>query len=297
MIEATAGRTPEFQRIGIVAKARDQSLVRELRALVDRLAARDVEVKLDTEAASMMGVSDAGIERSALASAVDLLVVLGGDGTLLSIARFAAAADVPVLGINYGSLGFLTSTPRDELIEATESVLEGNYVSSTRSMLLAELAGAGRAQPMQHDVLNDAVINKTDLARIVELSATVNDDLVSSFAADGLIICTTTGSTAYSLAAGGPIVMPEVDAIVLTPICPHTLTHRPLVLPGDAVVRIRHESRDQEVILTLDGQAGFKLQAGETVNIRRSPRVMRLLQAVPRSYFDILRAKLQWGSR
>ena len=297
MIEATAGRTPEFQRIGIVAIARDQSLVRELRALVDRLAARDVEVKLDTEAASMMGVSAARIERSALASAVDLLVVLGGDGTLLSIARFAAAADVPVLGINYGSLGFLTSTPRDELIEATESVLEGNYVSSTRSMLLAELAGAGRAQPMQHDVLNDAVINKTDLARIVELSATVNDDLVSSFAADGLIICTTTGSTAYSLAAGGPIVMPEVDAIVLTPICPHTLTHRPLVLPGDAVVRIRHESRDQEVILTLDGQAGFKLQAGETVNIRRSPRVMRLLQAVPRSYFDILRAKLQWGSR
>ena len=297
MTEGTATGTPEFRRIGIVAKARDLSLLSELRTLIDRLADRDIEVQLDTEAASMLGTADGGIERPALAATVDLLVVLGGDGTLLSIARFAAAADVPVLGVNYGSLGFLTSTPRNELIEATESVLDGRYVSSSRSMLRAELAGAARDESVQHDVLNDAVINKTDLARIVELSATVNDDLVSSFAADGLIICTTTGSTAYSLAAGGPIVMPEVDAIVLTPICPHTLTNRPLVLPGSAVVQIRHDSRDQEVILTLDGQAGFKLQAGETVTIQRSPRVVRLLQAVPRSYFDILRTKLQWGAR
>ncbi len=293
----TDGAATDFRRVGIVSKPGISSLAPELRGLLDALAARNIEVALDIEAARLLGADGAGVERPELASRVDLLVVLGGDGTLLSIARFAAAADVPVLGVNYGGLGFLTSTPRNELISATEDVLGGGYVSSERSMLRAELAGASRAELVQHDVLNDAVINKTDLARIVELTATVNNDLVSSFASDGLIVCTTTGSTAYSLAAGGPIVMPEVDAIVLTPICPHTLTNRPLVLPGDAVVQIRHESLDQEVILTLDGQAGFKLQAGETVTIRRSPYAVRLLQPVPRSYFDILRTKLQWGSR
>ncbi len=296
MTEGAVGTT-RFRRVGIVSKPRKRSLAPELRDLIAALSARNVEVTLDVEAASLLGSDSVGVERPDLARQVDLLVVLGGDGTLLSIARFAAAADVPVLGVNYGGLGFLTSTPRDELIGATESVLDGNYVCSERSMLRAELGGAARSEIVRHDVLNDAVINKTDLARIVELTATVNDDLVSSFASDGLIICTTTGSTAYSLAAGGPIVMPEVDAIVLTPICPHTLTNRPLVLPGDAVIQIRHESRDQEVILTLDGQAGFKLQPGETVTIRRSPRAVRLLQPVPRSYFDILRTKLQWGSR
>ncbi len=297
MIDGATAVSTNFRRIGIVAKRGDLSLARALQDLLERLDARNIEVQLDSEAARMLNTGDSGVERPELAARVDLLVVLGGDGTLLSIARFAAAAGVPVLGVNYGGLGFLTATPRDELIEATESILDGRYVSSERSMLRAELAGAARAQPVQHDVLNDAVINKTDLARIVELTAMVNDDLVSSFASDGLIICTTTGSTAYSLAAGGPIVMPEVDAIVLTPICPHTLTNRPLVLPGDAVVQIRHESRDQEVILTLDGQAGFKLHAGETVTIRKSPHAVRLLQPVPRSYFDILRTKLQWGSR
>ncbi len=288
---------PRFHRVGIVAKPRNASLARKLQGLMTKLAARHIDVHLDAEAARMLDMDDLGVARPELAAAVDLIVVLGGDGTLLSIARYAAAADVPVLGVNYGGLGFLTSTPREELLQATESILDGQYVTSKRSMLRAEIVGPARAEPVQHEVLNDAVINKTDLARIVELTATVNDDLVSSFASDGLIVCTTTGSTAYSLAAGGPIVMPEVDAIVLTPICPHTLTNRPLVLPGNAVVQIRHESLDQEVILTLDGQAGHKLQAGETVSIRRSPYEVRLLQPVPRSYFDVLRTKLQWGSR
>ena len=297
MINNVASVVPTFRSIGIVGKPHELNLARELEGLLTTLDTRGIDVRLDTESASMLAENANGIERAELAASVDLVVVLGGDGTLLSIARFAAAADVPVLGVNYGGLGFLTSTPREELIEATESILGGHYVTSTRSMLRAEIAGAARTEPIQHDVLNDAVINKTDLARIVELTATVNGDLVSSFASDGLIVCTTTGSTAYSLAAGGPIVMPEVDAIVLTPICPHTLTNRPLVLPGDAVVQIRYESHDQAVILTLDGQAGYKLQTGETVTIRRSPYAVRLLQPVPRSYFDILRTKLQWGSR
>ena len=220
MIDGAAAVSTSFRRIGIVAKGSNPSVARALQGLLERLDARNIEVQLDIEAASMLETGDSGTERRALAAGVDLLVVLGGDGTLLSIARFAAAAGVPVLGVNYGGLGFLTATPRDELIEATESVLDGHYISSERSMLRAELEGAARDQPVKHDVLNDAVINKTDLARIVELTAMVNDDLVSSFASDGLIVCTTTGSTAYSLAAGGPIVMPEVDAIVLTPICP-----------------------------------------------------------------------------
>lgn len=288
----TAG---SLRRFGLVSKPGDRTVVPELERLVSQLREQGASVLLDRAAAALLGVEGEGVAREELASQVDLLVVLGGDGTLLSVARSAAAAQVAVFGVNYGSLGFLTSTPRTELLEATELILAGSYTVSNRSMLRAEISGPERPEPLVHDVLNDAVINKTELARIVELSATVDGDLVSRFRADGLIICTATGSTAYSLAAGGPIVMPEVDAIVLTPICPHTLTNRPLVVPGSAVIEIRHESVDQKVILTLDGQEGVILGPGETVTVRRSPNTLRLLHPLPRSYFDVLRAKLRWG--
>jgi len=202
-----------------------------------------------------------------------------------------------VLGVNYGSFGFLTATTGAELIEATGRVLDGDFSCSERHLLRAEVRAPGPAAPLVRDVLNDAVINKTDLARVVELSAAVDGDLVSTFRADGLIVCTTTGSTAYSLAAGGPIVMPEVDAIVLTPICPHTLTNRPLVVPGSAEIEIRQESVGLEVILTLDGQEGIILEPGATVTIRRAPDLLQLLHPLPRSYFEVLRRKLHWGQR
>lgn len=285
---------PVFRTFGVVSKPRNRTVVAELENLIQFLGSRDREVKLDTEAAALVGAPP-GIPRDELAAQVDILVVLGGDGTLLSVARSAAAAGCPVFGVNYGALGFLTSTTRDELIEATELILAGEYSSSDRSMLRAAVVGPDGKRTLEHDVLNDAVITKTELARIVELRASVDGDLVSRFRADGLIICSATGSTAYSLAAGGPIVMPQVDATVLTPISPHTLTNRPLVLPGDAVVEIRHDSQDQEVMLTLDGQVGVILGPGETVTVGKAPNTLRLLHPLPRSYFDVLRTKLQWG--
>jgi len=176
-------------------------------------------------------------------------------------------------------------------------VLRGDYSVSTRQLLRATVDGPQRSEPLTRDVLNDAVINKTDLARVVELKASVDGEMVSSFVADGLILCTTTGSTAYSLAAGGPIVMPEVDAIVLTPISPHTLSNRPLVLPGGANVEIELVSRDLQIILTLDGQEGILLNPDDRVSIQRSPHSLRLIRPHGRSYFDVLRTKLRWGSR
>ncbi len=285
-----------FQHVGIVAKPRAESVAPDISRLVDLLARRTVRCTLDAEAADLVhGAS--GVEREELAAIVDLIIVLGGDGTLLSVARSAAQGAVPMLGVNYGGLGFLTATTASELLEATGCVLDGDFTTSERHLLRAEITGPDRTVPFVRDVLNDAVINKTHLARIVELSATIDGELMSSFRADGLIVCTTTGSTAYSLAAGGPIVMPEVDAIVLTPICPHTLTNRPLVVPGSSCIEIRQESHDQEVILTLDGQEGVILEPGATVTIRRAAATLHLLHPLPRSYFDVLRTKLHWGQR
>jgi len=284
-----------FRRVGIVAKPHNEELGDELRRLIELIEASGARVTLDEEAARL--IEGAGVPREELAAASDLLIVLGGDGTLLSIATDAAKAEVPVFGVNYGGLGFMTATPRDELEPATEAVLRGDYSVSTRQLLRATVDGPQRDQPVARDVLNDAVINKTDLARVVELKATVDGEMVSSFVADGLIVCTTTGSTAYSLAAGGPIVMPEVDAIVLTPISPHTLSNRPLVLPGGATVEIELVSRDQQIILTLDGQEGILLNPDDRVSMERSPHRLQLVRPGERSYFDVLRTKLRWGSR
>ncbi len=284
-----------FRRVGIVAKPSNEDLRSELHSLIELLEASGASVTLDEEAGKLS--DGACVPRGELAAMSDLLVVLGGDGTLLSIAPDAAAEDVPVFGVNYGGLGFMTATTREELEPAIRAVLRGEYSVSTRQMLRATVDGPERDQPVARDVLNDAVINKTDLARVVELRATVDGEMVSSFVADGLIVCTTTGSTAYSLAAGGPIVMPEVDAIVLTPISPHTLSNRPLVLPGAANVEIELVSSDLQIFLTLDGQEGILLNASDRVSVRRSPHCLKLARPGERSYFDVLRTKLRWGSR
>lgn len=287
---------PRFRRLGVVSKPGDEDLPAQLDRLLEFLEARDLEVHLDREAARMHGDAD-GVDRERLAGEVDLLVVLGGDGTLLSVSRAAAAAGTPVLGVNYGGLGFLTATTPEEMLPAIDRALAGDFSTERRRLLHASVRGADDRTLLTRDVLNDAVINKTDIARIVHLEARVDRQLVSQFRADGLIVCSTTGSTAYSLAAGGPIVMPEVDAIVLTPICPHTLTNRPLVLPGGAEVEICQRSPDQQVILTLDGQEGVPLEPDQRVRVVRSEHELVLLQPADRSYFEILRTKLQWGSR
>lgn len=289
-----------FRNVGLVAKEKEASIAGALRRIVEILTDRGCTVTFDTGAADLLQDTEGGIERNELAAMVDVIIVLGGDGTLLSVARSAAAAGAPVLGINYGSLGFLTSTVREESEGAINDLLSGKYVSSQRMMLRArvhDLQSPNDAGDHVREVLNDAVVNKTALARIVQLEVTIDGDFVSRYRADGLIVATPTGSTAYSLAAGGPIVMPNVEAIVVSPISPHSLANRPLVLPGDAVISVRVLSEDQDIVLTLDGQEGIQVHPGEVVTVERSPLRFELLLTGQRSYFEVLRTKLKWGDQ
>jgi len=297
----SAIRNAEFRRVGLVAKAHEEEIASALDRIADALTAHGCEVLCDAAAASLMRSSPTETELHNLADAVDVIVVLGGDGTLLSVARSAAPAGVPVLGINYGSLGFLTSTVREESARAIDDLLHGRYEMSSRMMLRARVESADGSSidgdDRVRDVLNDAVVNKTALARIVQLQVTVDGDFVSRYRADGLIVATPTGSTAYSLAAGGPIVKPEVEAIVVSPISPHSLANRPLVLPGEARIRVRLLSEDQDIVLTLDGQEGISIHPGEVIAVERSPHRFQLLLTGRRSYFGVLRTKLGWGER
>jgi NAD+ kinase len=227
----------------------------------------------------------------------DLIVLLGGDGTLIGMANRIAEAgvDVPVLGVNFGSLGFLTEITLPELYDALEAALAGRAVIESRSMLAARTVREG-ATFAEHLALNDIVITKGALSRIIEISVAVGDAPVTRFRADGLIIATPTGSTAYNLAAGGPIVHPAVDALLLTPIAPHTLTHRPVVIDASSEVHVRPiMEADDEVYVTFDGQVGFPLQADDVVSIRRAEPVLRIVKSSSRGYFDVLREKLKWG--
>jgi NAD+ kinase len=286
-----------FGRVGLVAKGHEEDISTDLRKIADRLSSHGCEVACDEAAAGLMRGEIAGLDRAELARSVDVIVVLGGDGTLLSVARSAAAAGVPVMGINYGSLGFLTSTVREESERAIDDLIAGHYERSSRMMLRASVEDAdGNVDESRvRDVLNDAVVNKTALARIVRLQVTVDGAFVSRYRADGLIAATATGSTAYSLAAGGPIVSPQVEAIVLCPISPHSLADRPLVLPGEARIRVQLRSEALDIVLTLDGQEGIAIHPGEVVSIARSPYRFELLLTGKRSYFEVLRTKLRWG--
>ena len=227
-------------------------------------------------------------------SGCGLVVVLGGDGTMIAAARMIGEAEVPVLGINYGSLGYLTDFRIEELHTAVESVVSGKFETDHRVMLRAELIRNGESIAGGR-VLNDVVINKAALARIIAIEVRLNGLFVNSFRSDGLIVATPTGSTAYNLSAGGPIVYPSMNAVVLTPICPFTLTNRPIVIPDDAQIELKLESGSEGVILSLDGQTGFPLVVGDIVRIRKSRTTLNLVQPENRNYFDVLRKKLQWG--
>ncbi len=224
----------------------------------------------------------------------DLVVVLGGDGTMISTARLIGENDTLVLGINYGSLGYLTDFRFEEMFPALESIIAGEYEADRRVMLDvqhfrgSELLATGR-------VLNDVVINKAALARIIEIDVRLNDLFVNTFRADGLIVSTPTGSTAYNLSAGGPIVYPSINAAVLTPICPFTLTNRPIVVPDSAAIELVLHNENEGVVLSLDGQTGFPMCAGDRVCIRKSDATFNLVQPANRNYFDVLRDKLKWG--
>lgn len=225
---------------------------------------------------------------------VDLIVVMGGDGTLLSVARHYGQLNVPILGVNVGGLGFLTEVSLDELYPAMEQVLAGRYEVEDRLPLTATLF-RGRKLYWRENILNDVVINKGALARIIQLTAWIDDEYLTTYRADGLIVSTPTGSTAYTLSAGGPIVYPTLSHLILIPICPHTLSNRPIILPDACTVAITFDDKVFDVYLTLDGQVGQALQAGDRVEIRAAPYRVKLIKSPQRSYFEILRAKLGWG--
>jgi NAD+ kinase len=278
-----------IRRAGIVVKPRLPGADEDVSKLTRWLRERSVEV-----------LSDRDVPREQMPHEVDLVIVLGGDGTLLAMAdRIGQAGrDIPILGVNFGSLGFLTEIRIDELYPSLESVLNGSARYDERRMLHAEATRAGHP-PDARIVLNDVVFTKTALSRMIELSVSVSGSFVTRVKADGLIIASPTGSTAYNLAAGGPIVHPVVDALVLTPIAPHTLTNRPVIIPASTMVEVQPlaETHSDDVFVTYDGQAGYALRQGDTVRVRRADQTLRLVKAPHRTYFEVLREKLKWGER
>lgn len=228
------------------------------------------------------------------ASRADLVVVLGGDGTMISTARLVGDHDPYVLGINYGSLGYLTEFRIEEMFPALEKILAGDFTVDRRVMLTAEHCRDGDVLDSGR-VLNDVVINKAALARIIEIEVSLNGLFVNYFRADGLIVATPTGSTAYNLSAGGPIIYPSMNAVVVTPICPFTLTNRPIVIPDDSEIELLLQNENEGVVLTLDGQIGYTMKSGDRVKIRKSRNAFNLVEPPNRNYFDVLRNKLKWG--
>jgi NAD+ kinase len=290
--------TNSIKRIGVVLKRHQPEALKTMCELTAWLAARDLTLvggpEIEREAISRRtGCAVAEVEPEKLAANVDLVLVLGGDGTMIATSRMVGDTEVPVLGVNYGGLGYLAEFRIEELYDALESILSGNYRLDKRVMLSVELAGA--ENPTRNRVLNDVVINKSALARIIEIEAYLNEQFVNSFRADGLIISTPTGSTAYNLSAGGPVIFPSMNAVVITPICPFTLSNRPIVVPDDAIIELRLKTDKEDVALTLDGQVGFPLKLDDRVIIRKSKATFNLVQPMNRNYFDVLRDKLRWG--
>ncbi len=285
-------RRRKFQRIGIVAKAASREAVHTAHELAEWLRRRDVEVALDEAILrSRASAPDLPFRPD---EACDLVVVLGGDGTLLSVAR-TLAGSVPILGVNLGNLGFLTEINRGELYPTMVQVLAGKFRTEKRSLFDVELRREGNGAPLHYRVLNDAVINKSALARIIQLTLTIDGHLVARFRADGLILSTPTGSTAYNLSAGGPILGALLGVAVLTPICPHALSLRPMVVPDTSRIEVTLETPREEVYLTLDGQEGTSMGYRDTVAITRSRASVKLIKVSERTFYDNLRGKLRWG--
>lgn len=285
----------KVRAVGICTKPEQEQLADVVRELSGWLTERGLEVVLDAQGARWTGAAE--MPRSDLAAKVDLVIVLGGDGTLLAVARAIGGRPVPILGVNLGTLGYLAETASDELYDALDQVLAGRFRVEERMRIAVQLERQGEVAG-EYLALNDAVISKTALSRMIDLETLADGVEVTTYHADGLIVSTPTGSSAYSLSAGGPLLLPELDAIVLTPICPHTLTQRPLVLPASCTVEIRvQDTRGGEVHLTVDGQVGRELVEGDRVIVRRSELPVRLLVPPGRNRFAVMRQKLRWGER
>lgn len=282
--------------VGIFAKPKAPAATRLVPELLAWLAGRGIDVRLDDVAASYAGPGVSGLPRASVPEGCDLAIVLGGDGTLLSAARALGGRAIPLLAVNLGSLGFLTSIPVKEFFPELERTLSGDYRITRRGLLHVAVIREGR-KVAEYSALNDVVIAKSSIARIVDLDVWAGDSFVSEYKADGLIVSTPTGSTAYSLAAGGPIVFPTVNAVCVTPICPHTLTNRPLMIPGSLPIRVVSRAKDDDSFLTVDGQVGGALEPGDQVECRASTSEVLLIQNPDKTFFDVLRQKLKWGER
>ena len=283
------------KKIGIVAKRNKKEAIEASRDLMIWFQARGVEVVLDealkkSVAGKYKSFSEVDI------SQLELLVVLGGDGTLLSAARLIRNGNVPILGVNLGGMGFLTAFSLNELYQVLEKFFSGSYETEKRMMLISTIV-RNDAVLAEYLVLNDVVLTKAAIARVIDLETNIDDYYLTSFKADGLIISTPTGSTAYSMSAGGPIVFPSLHAIILTPICSHTLTNRPILVPDSAEITVKISAESEDVFLTFDGQVGQSLGAGDLVKIKKADHPIQLIKSPFKNYFEVLRTKLRWGER
>ena len=286
---------PVVETVGLVSKPHAPRAAEVVPALVEWLASHGIQVRMDEISASYAGKAQ-GLSRNVVPEGCQLVIVLGGDGTLLAAARAVGRREVPVLGVNLGGLGFMAAVKVEELYPVLEDALRGELRIGLRRTLHCELMRDGR-EVAAYEALNDVVLSKASIARMIDLETHVDAQLVCVYKADGLVVSTPTGSTAYSLSAGGPIVFPSVDCLCLTPISPHTLTNRPVIVPAKSVIRIRNRASDDEAYLTIDGQVGKPLRRDDVVVCRSSDYSIHLVRPPQLRFFDVLREKLKWGER
>src|SRR4051794_32560026 len=286
---------PNIKTVGIISKPGVEAAIDLLPKLVGWLHKRGIEVRCDRETAEY-DRELTGLSREVVPEGCDLVIVLGGDGTLLSAARAIGRREIPLFPVNLGGLGFLTAITRDEIFPELERAFRGEHRIAKRKLLSTEVVRAGETVS-SFDALNDAVLAKSALARMIDLDTHVDGQFMCAYKADGLIISTPTGSTAYSLSAGDPIIFPSVPAICLTPICPHMLTNRPVLVPETSVIRVVSHGPDESVFLTIDGQVGIPIRDGDTVVCRSSDYSLHLIRPPHMMFFDVLRQKLKWGER
>jgi NAD+ kinase len=289
--------TAHFTHVGLIGKTNDRKVALTLQKLAQDLQRRKVDVLLDAEIAPLM--SDAGlrvVERDELAGLCDLAIVVGGDGTLLNAARSLAEPDVAVLGVNLGRLGFLVDVSPEDMEQQLDRILAGEYIEERRTLLHATMSRANEVLS-ESTALNDVIVHKRDIARMIELDTWINGRFLNTNRSDGLIVATPTGSTAYALSGGGPVLTPKLNAIVLVPICPHTLSNRPIVVDDDAVIEIVLHEGTLEASVSCDGQVSQPLEAGDRVNVRKHDHTLRLLHPPGHDYFTVLRKKLRWSEQ
>jgi NAD+ kinase len=289
-------KTTSIKKIGIIAKPTADNIKQILSDLSNWIEEKGLQAIFDEEGSGILGKNVETLDRKAVPSSVDIVIVLGGDGTILSIGSKAAESGAPVLGINLGGLGFLAETKIDEMFETLDKVITGSYTCTERLLLRGELI-RGERKIQAFEALNDTVVNKASIARMIEIEVFLDGNFVIHFRADGLIAATPTGSTAYSLSAGGPIMHPALKDIIIAPICPHTLTYRPLVVSSESTIELVNYAEKTEAVLTIDGQQVIELEKKDRIIITRSPYKLKLIGSQKKNHFQILSEKLQWGKR